>query len=306
MAELLEIADELYALPLADFTPARDGRAKELKAEDAALAARVKALRKPTLAAWVVNVFVRRAPDQIGQVIDVGAALREAQASLDGDELRALTRQRRQLTAAVTTQARQIAGEEGIRVTSAVADQVEATLTAAMLDAEAAGAVRSGLLLTSLAPSGVGSVDLSGAVAIDDHGAVTATPRTSSGTSSRAGSSSTPHPHRPELTVVPDPEAEAKARRAAEEALKAAEETLAEAETDRTNAAEAVERHRAEGLRLQAEIDELQRRLSKLEADVEEVDDEVAEAEALLADQDARCEKARTARDRAASALDRA
>ena len=297
MAELLEIADELYALPLADFTPARDGRAKELKAEDAALAAAVKALRKPTLAAWVVNVFVRRAPDQIGQVIDVGAALREAQASLDGDELRALTRQRRQLTAAVTTQARQIAGEEGIRVTTAVADQVEATLTAAMLDAQAAGAVRSGLLLTSLAPTGVGSVDLSGAVAIDDHGAVTATPRTRS--------PSAPLPARPELTVVPDPEAEAKARRAAEQALNAAEETLAEAEADRSDAAEAVERHRAEGLRLQAEIDELQRRLSKLEADAEEVDDEVAEAEALLAEQDARCEKARTARDRAAMAVDR-
>ena len=31
--ELLAIADELYAAPLADFTPLRDARAKELKAE---------------------------------------------------------------------------------------------------------------------------------------------------------------------------------------------------------------------------------------------------------------------------------
>lgn len=294
MAELLEIADELYALPLADFTPARDSRAKELKAEDAALAARVKALRKPTLAAWVVNVFVRREPDQIGQVIAVGAALREAQASLDGDELRALTRQRRQLTAAVTTQARQVAGEEGIRVTSAVADQIEATLTAAMLDASAAGAVRSGLLLTPLAPTGVGSVDLSGTVAIDDHGGITATPQTA------------PQPARPELTVVPDPEAEEKARQAAQDALTAAEDALAAAEAEWGAAAETVELHRAEGLRLQAEIDELQRRLSKLEADVEEIDDEIAEAEAVLADQNARRDEARTARDRAAKAVNRA
>ena len=29
--DLLEVADELYGLPLADFTPARDARAKELK-----------------------------------------------------------------------------------------------------------------------------------------------------------------------------------------------------------------------------------------------------------------------------------
>jgi len=30
VSDLLEIADELYALPLGEFTPARDARAKEL------------------------------------------------------------------------------------------------------------------------------------------------------------------------------------------------------------------------------------------------------------------------------------
>ncbi len=49
-------------------------------------------------------------------------------------ELRALTRRRRQLTAAVTTQARGVAKERGLKVTAAVADQIEATLTAAMVD----------------------------------------------------------------------------------------------------------------------------------------------------------------------------
>ena len=104
MAELLEIADELYGLSLPEFTPARDARAKELKGTP--LAAQVKALRKPSTAAWVVNLLVRRETEQVEQVLAVGAALREAQASMSGDELRALTRQRRQLTAAVTTQAR--------------------------------------------------------------------------------------------------------------------------------------------------------------------------------------------------------
>ena len=42
---LLEIADDLYALPLADFTPARDALVKEHKA-DKALAASIKGLRK--------------------------------------------------------------------------------------------------------------------------------------------------------------------------------------------------------------------------------------------------------------------
>ena len=60
--DLLGIADDLYALPLGDFTPARDARAKELKGTD--LAAPVKALKKPSLAAWVVNLLVRRDAEQ--------------------------------------------------------------------------------------------------------------------------------------------------------------------------------------------------------------------------------------------------
>ena len=101
--DLLSIADELYGLPLSEFTPARDARAKELKGSD--LAGPVKALAKPSTAAWVVNLLVRRETEQVEQVLAVGTALREAQASMSGEEPRSLTRQRRQLTAAVTTQA---------------------------------------------------------------------------------------------------------------------------------------------------------------------------------------------------------
>ena len=75
--DLLEIADELYALPLADFTPARDAKAKELKGTD--LAARGEGAEEARrLAAWVVNLLVRREGDQVDQVLAVGAALREA------------------------------------------------------------------------------------------------------------------------------------------------------------------------------------------------------------------------------------
>ena len=76
--DLLDIADELYGLPLADFTPARDAKAKELKGTD--LAAPVKALKKPTMAAWVVNMLVRHETEQVDQVLAVGAALRDAAA----------------------------------------------------------------------------------------------------------------------------------------------------------------------------------------------------------------------------------
>ena len=82
--QLLEIADELYALPLEEFTPARDARAKELKG-DKELAAAVKKLKKPSVAAWVVNLL--RTPR--GRAGRPGAsrsatALREAQEGMDG------------------------------------------------------------------------------------------------------------------------------------------------------------------------------------------------------------------------------
>src|SRR6185437_4179733 len=85
---LLEVADELYALPLDRFTPERDARAKAAKG-DKDLVAALKALRKPSLAAWVVNLLVRREAGQVEQVLAIGAALREAQEGMDGAELRA-------------------------------------------------------------------------------------------------------------------------------------------------------------------------------------------------------------------------
>jgi hypothetical protein len=270
--ELLAIADDLYALPLGDFTPARDAKAKELKGTD--LAAPVKALKKPSLAAWVVNLLVRRDAAQVDQVLQVGTALREAQANLDGEELRALTRQRRQLTAAVTTQARGLAREEGVKVTPAVADQVEATLTAAMVDEGAARAVRSGLLVAALVATGVGEVDVAPALAAPEALGFEAAPREAE-----------PVP-RPELRVVPDPEADTKALRAAEERLAAARrEHEAAREASAASAAE-VEQLQARSLQLQAEVDVLRGRIAQLEADMEENDDELADAEDVQAEAD--------------------
>ncbi|WP_395694758.1 hypothetical protein [Nocardioides sp.] len=291
MSELLEIADELYGLPLADFTPARDARAKELKGTD--LAPRVKALRKASTAAWVVNLLVRRDPAQVEQVLAVGAALREAQAAMSGEELRTLTRQRRQLTAAVTTQARRTAREEGTRVTDAVAEQVEATLTAAMVDEQCALAVRSGLLVAALATTGLDAADVAGAVALPEALGFTATAREPE------------EPARPELHVVPDPEADQKAVAAAEEALAAAESELAEAADAHQEAATAYDELAARGLQVQAEIDELRGRIAELETTAEEVDDDLTEAEDTRSETEDAVREATRVRDAAAQALQR-
>jgi peptidoglycan hydrolase CwlO-like protein len=286
---LLAIADELYALNLPAFTPRRDALAKELRASDKDLSASVKALKKPSTAAWVVNLFVRREAGQVDQVLTVGAALREAQASLDGEELRALTRQRRQLTAAVTTQARSLAADAGVKVTSAVADQVEATLTAAMVDERAAAAVRSGLLVAAVSATGVDEVEI--AVAVPSALGFTAT-RTEAEV-----------PPRPELHVVPDPDADEKAIAAAQKVLDETEAAVARATTSLESAAAEVAELEARSMQLQAEIDELKRRLSDLEGRSEDVDDELSDAEDVKAEAEDAMKAATRTRDAAAAAL---
>lgn len=288
---LLEVADELYGLPLGDFTPARDARAKELKGTD--LAKPVKALKKPSLAAWVVNLFVRRDAAQVEQVLSVGAALREAQAGMSGAELRELTKQRRQLTAAITTQARGLAREEGVKVTESVADQVEATLTAAMVSERCGEAVRSGLLVAALSTTGVDDVDVEAAVAVPEALGFTATPREAE------------PPAKPELKVVPDPEAEEKARAAAQEALDHAEEEVEEARTAYDEAAREVEELRARQLQIEAEIDELKRKIAALEDSYDDVDDELGDAESVREEAQGTLDEATRARDEAAAALAR-
>jgi len=292
--ELLGIADELYALPLEEFTPARDAKAKELKAEKE-LAAAVKKLKKPSVAAWVVNLFVRREAEQVEQVIAVGAALREAQEGMDGAELRALTRQRRQLTSAVTEQARTLAREEGLKVTQSVADQVEATLTAAMLDPACAQAVRSGLLTAALRSTGVDEVDVASAVALPDALGFSASPTTAA------------EPSPPDLHVVPEDEDTAAARRreAAEQALADAEEQVSEAEAALTEATTSVEELQARSLQLQSEIDETRRKLSELEDSAEETDEELEEAESTQGEASTAHAAAVKTRDAAQKALDK-
>jgi hypothetical protein len=268
---VLAAADELYGLPLDRFTPERDARAKAAKG-DKDLVAGLK-------------------PEQVEQVLAVGAALRDAQEGMDGAELRALTKQRRQLTSAVTGQARSLAVDEGVRVTTSVADEVEATLTAAMVDAEAARAVRSGLLVRGLTSTGIEAVDVAAAVAVPDALGFAASPT----------SAETPAP--PELHVVPGDEA-ARRREEAEQALDEAEATARASEGELEAARAAVGDLQARSLQLQSEIDEHKRALAELESRAEETDDELAEAEEAQAEAEQAHAAAVRRRDAARKALE--
>lgn len=267
MPDVPEDAYRLYGLPVEEFTAARDARVKELKgAGDKEQAAAVKALRKPTVSAWAVNLLIRERDDLVRQVLSIGDSLREAQESAEGDALRELSKQRRQVVAAVVTTTRELAQDEGVKLTDAVADQVAGTLQAALADPDAAEAVLAGCLAQPLEPSGLvafgGSSDRKAPATKDTRAAVTDL-----------------------RTRQVDPEQ----RRKAEKRVKKAKKALKQA----TKAHEqAVEDHRAaqaEQLHLESRLEELRRQIAELETEaersaarVDELEGEVEEAQGLV------------------------
>lgn len=291
--DLTGVADELYALRPEHFVARRNDLAKEAKdGGDKDLAAAVKKLPKPTTAAWVVNMLVRHDPDQVQQILDLGAALREAQDSMAGEQLRELGRQRRQLTSAVTRQARSLAAQLGEKVGESVATQVEETLHAAMVDEGAAAAVRTGMLVRPLAVTGTEAGDVAGSVAVPEAlGAdvVRRTPPPDAG-------------KKPELTVVED---DSRAIEEAEARVTETEAAAADAERRLDKARRKVEKREAKGLQLQAELDELRRRVAEVEERLEANEEQLSEAEDARDEREAQAEQARKSMDEARAELDK-
>jgi hypothetical protein len=262
-----EVADELYAVAPEEFIAARRVREEEARAEgDRVLAKSISQLPKPSLAAWATNLLVREHREEIESLVELGGLLREAQESLAGAELKALSVQRNQLLAALSRQVVALAREHGHPVSSGIAGQVEETLRAAMADPDAGEAVLSARLTSSLSYSGLGTG------------------------------------HRPDLRVVRTPPerpapaqqppkarttaedrkrtAEERRRREEEAARRAAEERrrreIAEAREEAEQAARTAEEATEAAEREQARSDELETRHRELELRVEELTDELS------------------------------
>ncbi|QTE30896.1 hypothetical protein [Pengzhenrongella sicca] len=147
MTDSGSIAAELYGLRPQEFVAARDGAARQARADgDRPLAAELAALRKPTVSAWLANLLVRDDAALAAQLPELGAGLRAAQASLDGEQLRELDRQRRRLVASLVARARGLASSAGVRVADSALQELDRTLTAALADPEIAAEVLSGRL----------------------------------------------------------------------------------------------------------------------------------------------------------------
>lgn len=246
---LKDVAHELYALGLKEFTKTRNERAAEARdTGDRELAQDIKALKKPAKAAWVLNMLARRHSAEIEQFLSVGERLRIAQENLDGDQLRELDRKRRQLTNAVTVQGKKLAKSLGEPISDTVASEVEETLRAAMADPGGAAALASGLLIDTFDSSGLEPVNLTDVVAVP---------------------SAVKLPTRKEAK---DRTAESgkddRAREEAKRKLKEAEDFLSQAEQEADKAHQEAARAERRREDLRKDRQELQERLKDLEKDL--------------------------------------
>ncbi|MEV4618022.1 hypothetical protein AB0J74_04785 [Asanoa sp. NPDC049573] len=151
---------ELYAAPPDGFVAARDELVAGAKAAGQTdRAKQLGKLRKPTVAAWVVNLLAIRRPELVDELVELSAALREAQRELKGDALRELTKQRREAVGALVKEAVSLATKADPRNRGKLpVGEVEATLTAAVSDAEVAQQLRTGRLVRAASYAGFGEV----------------------------------------------------------------------------------------------------------------------------------------------------
>jgi hypothetical protein len=154
--------DDLYALPLEQFTKGRNDLAARLrKAHQAEAAESVRSLRKPTLAVWTANQLARAQPDLVAELVDAGARLRQAQqGALAGrgsqaEVTSAAAREREAVRALVAAARTVLSG----RATSQVLDRLSQTLRAAAVEPRVAPALAAGRLAEELHPVGFGPLE---------------------------------------------------------------------------------------------------------------------------------------------------
>ncbi|OBA31784.1 hypothetical protein A5767_18930 [Rhodococcus sp. 852002-51564_SCH6189132-a] len=159
MPDLDSVADALYALDPGDFVAARSEFAAQAReAGDRELTAAIGRLRKPTVAAWMVNLLARERADELAALLDIGSALRTAQRRLSGSEMRKLSEQRRRVVAALERDAGRLAADRGRTVSESALREVGRTLNAALSDPGIGEQVRQGRLDAIVESDGFGDL----------------------------------------------------------------------------------------------------------------------------------------------------
>jgi hypothetical protein len=267
MATAQDEIDRLYGLPLDEFTPARDAVAKRLRAEgDRAGAEEVKRQRKPSVAAWALNQLRRREQARVGQLLEAGARLQQAQAQLlSGGErgvMREAAAEERELVGQLVDDAERVLAEAGHPAGPTLQNRVRETLHAAAGNSEARELLDRGRLVRDYQMSDLG---LPGAAALGAPSISASTP----------GPAAAPKPdaaRRRKADALRRRIADAQAKqkdlaeraRADEDAAQQAGHALRAAEEAHERALAAAQRARARADDARGRVDELQAELQEL------------------------------------------
>jgi hypothetical protein len=154
----------LYQLPLEQFVATRDQLARRLRAAgDRATARQVAGLRRPPMSAWAANQLAHAAPNAVAELLEVGAALRQAQQdALAGQpgaarQLRTTTAHLRAAITRLSARAETLLIRAGHAASDATLARLAATLQAAATGDEATrAALAQGRLPGNLDPAGFG------------------------------------------------------------------------------------------------------------------------------------------------------
>ncbi|MFE9688881.1 hypothetical protein [Micromonospora sp. NPDC005806] len=156
-----ELVQRLYATPPDRFVAARDAAVAEARrAGDPKGAREIGRLRRPTVAAWLVNLLAIRRPELVADLAQLAESLRSAQRELRGAKLRELSAQRRAVVGALVAEIRKLAAAEPDAPPAGKLPlaEVEATLNAALSDTDVAEQIRAGRLLRATHYAGFGEV----------------------------------------------------------------------------------------------------------------------------------------------------
>jgi hypothetical protein len=159
LATLEREIDRLYALPLDEFTSARNELARRLKNEgEKDTAEEVAALVKPSVPVWAINQLARRDKAALRALLDAAAKLRKAQeralAGGDSDALRAAQTAEREAIRDLTQKAGGILEEGGRPASRAILERIRSTLGAAALAEPIRSALKAGRLTEEVEMSG--------------------------------------------------------------------------------------------------------------------------------------------------------
>jgi hypothetical protein len=154
--------DGLYALPLEEFTKARNDLASRLKrAHQGEAAEAIRSLRKPATVAWAANQLARNESKLVAALLEAGERLRETQQRVlagkaTAEELNDATNAERAAVRALLSAARSALGSRG---TAAVLDRLGQTLRAAAVDELGRELLERGRLTEPLTAVGFGPLE---------------------------------------------------------------------------------------------------------------------------------------------------